>query len=323
MKRILLTSTSFQDTPGKHHDYLDSLGLRVDRLRGPLKEEVLLPVIRQYDGIICGDDEITRRVMETGTAGKLKIVSKYGIGVDKIDLEAARQLKLTVTNCPGVNHVTVAEHTFGLMLALARRIPEENDYVQKGEWKRMTGHEIQGKTLGVLGLGRVGKEVVKRALCFGMTVSAYDVEIDPDFTGQFDITIAPSPQTVLENADILTLHMPLTPETRHFLSRDRLTAMKKGVFIVNTSRGALIHEKAMVEVINSGHIAGYAADVVDGEPISPDNPLIGCKNVILTPHIGSRTYESVQRQAMMALENLHLFFQGKEPLARITPLPGK
>jgi D-3-phosphoglycerate dehydrogenase len=315
MKKILLTSTSFQDTPGKHHEAMKKQNFAVDRLRGPLKDSELLPIIGKYDGIICGDDELNCHVIQKGAQGNLKVISKYGIGVDKIDIQAATQWKIPVTYCPGVNHITVAEHTFGLLLSLVRKIPEENNYVHKGDWKRLAGHDIHKKSIGILGLGRVGKEVAKRALCFGMISYAFDVKIDQLFIDKFNINVFKSPEAVLKKCDILTLHMPLNDKTRHYINQSRIQLMKKGVFIINTGRGALVNEKDMVNAIHSGHVAGYAADVVENEPIHLDNPLIGCKNVILTPHIASRTFENVERQAMMALENLINLFENKEPLA--------
>ena len=316
MKKILLTSTSFQDTPGRHHEALKKQDFEVDRLRGPLKAAELLPIIGKYDGIICGDDELNREVIREGAQGNLEVISKYGIGLDKIDIQAAAQWKIPVTYCPGVNHITVAEHTFALLLSLVRKIPEENNFVHNGEWKRLAGHEIHKKSLGILGLGRIGKEVAKRALCFGMTVYAFDPEIDRSLAHQPGINLQDSPETVLKKCDILTLHMPLNDKTRHYITRSGIHLMKKGVFIINTARGALVDEKDIVHAIHDGHVAGYAADVVENEPIAPDNPLIRCKNVILTPHIGSRTFESVERQAMMALENLINIFENTPPLAR-------
>ena len=316
MKKILLTSTSFQDTPGQHHDVLKKQDFEVDRLRGPLKAAELLPIIGKYDGIICGDDELNSHVIREGAQGNLKVISKYGIGLDKIDIQAATRWKIPVTYCPGVNHITVAEHTFALLLSLVRKIPEEYNYVHKGEWKRLTGHEIHKKSLGILGLGRIGKEVAKRAVCFGMTVYAFDLEIDRLFIEQTNINIQDSPEEVFKRCDIVTLHMPLNDQTRHYINQSRIHLMKKGVFIINTARGALVDEQDIVNAIHSGHVAGYAADVVENEPIHPDNPLIGCKNVILTPHIGSRTFESVERQAMMALGNLINIFENTPPLAQ-------
>jgi D-3-phosphoglycerate dehydrogenase len=275
----------------------------------------MLEIVGDYDGILCGDDAFTRKVLEK-CRPKLKVLSKYGIGVDKIDLQAATDYRIPVTYCPGVNHTTVAEHSFGLMLALYRQIPQQNALVHQGQWKRMTGHELMGKTLGILGLGRIGKEVAKRARAFEMTVIAYDPYWDNTFATQYGIERKMVPEEVLGEAEILALHMNLTSENREFLNAQRIALMKKDAVVINTSRGALIDQKAVAEAVRTGRLAGYAADVVEPEPIQADNPLMGVENIILTPHIGSRTYESVVRQATMAVENLIRVLNGKTPLAQ-------
>ena len=178
--RILITTTSFQDTPGRHHDLLAGDAYDIERARGPLPESAILALVGDYDAILCGDDAFTRPVLQK-CLPRLKVLSKYGIGVDKVDLQAATELRIPVTFCPGVNHVTVAEHTFGLLLALTRQIPQHDAIVKRGEWHRGVGRELAGKTLGLLGLGRIGREVAKRAVAFDMRVSAYDVTWDEAF----------------------------------------------------------------------------------------------------------------------------------------------
>lgn len=315
MTKILLTTTSFQDTPGEHHTLLESQGYEIHRERGPLPEEVMLNLVGDFDGILCGDDAFTRAVLEK-CLPKLKVLSKYGIGLDKIDVPAATELGIPVTFCPGVNHTTVAEHAFGLMLALYRQIPEQNALVHQGEWKRMTGHELMGKTLGILGMGRIGKEVLKRAHAFGMELVAYDPYWDAEFASSLGVARRETPEEVLKVADILGLHLNLSAETQHFLNRDRLALLKPDAIVINTSRGALIDQEAVADAIKSGRLAGYGADVVEPEPIRKDNPLIGLPRVVLTPHIGSRTFESVARQAMMATQNLIRVLNGEPPVAQ-------
>jgi D-3-phosphoglycerate dehydrogenase len=172
--KILLTSTSFQDTPGTHQQLLNEQGFELVKMRGPLKESVMIDVIKEFDGIICGDDEITRNVIESGVKSKLRIISKYGIGLDKIDLDAAKEFNIPVTNCTGVNQVTVAEHVFALLLSFAKNIVPESNFIKNQKWVRLIGTELFGKTIGVLGTGNVGKEVIKRAIAFGMKVVAFD-----------------------------------------------------------------------------------------------------------------------------------------------------
>jgi len=315
--RVLITTTSFMDTPGDHHDLLREQGYEIVTARGPLQEEEMLDLVGDADGIICGDDAITRKVIEKALP-RLKVVSKYGIGVDRIDLEAARELGVPVTNTPGVNEVTVAEHVFGLMICLARNIPQENQWVKKGQWKRITGHELWGKALGIIGMGRIGKEVAKRALAFEMKVLGCDPIWDDPFCQQYSVGRCLVDEELLRQADIVTLHMNLTPENRYFINRDRLNLMKPKAYLINCARGALVKTADLLEALENGRIAGYAADVLEHEPPDPDDPLIarGLENVILTPHIGSRTYESVVRQATMAVRNLVAVLKGERPLAQ-------
>ena len=316
--RVLITTTSFMDTPGTHHDLLQEQGYEIVTARGPLDEDQMMDLVGDADGIICGDDAITRRVMEKGLPG-LKVVSKYGIGVDRIDLEAARELGIPVTYTPGVNEVTVAEHVFGLMISLARNIPQENQLVKGGQWKRITGHELWGKTIGIIGMGRIGKQVARRALAFEMKVLGCDPIWDDPFCQQYSVGRCLMDEELLRQGDFITLHMNLTPENRHFINRDRLSLMKPAAYLINCARGALVNTTDLLEALRAGRIAGYATDVLEQEPPDPDDPLVtsGLENVILTPHIGSRTYESVVRQATMAVKNLVAVLRNEAPLARV------
>jgi D-3-phosphoglycerate dehydrogenase / 2-oxoglutarate reductase len=321
--RVLVSTTSFLDTPGPHRDKLKEIGYQVVPARGPLTEEQLLDLVRdqeQFDGFLCGEDEFTEKVLEAITP-RAKVISKYGVGLEKINIETAKRLGIKVVNTPRVNHTTVAELTFGLLINATRKISEHNSKVHQGRWERHTGVELCGKTLGVFGLGRVGKEVVKRALAFEMKVLVYNTNwsashssfvsemgrifSDPVFSEcSPSVKYADSIDEVLRQSDFVTLHINLSKENRAFLDRGKLALCKRGAFIINVSRGALVDQEAMAESIRRGHIAGYAADVVEPEPVRPDNPLLGLQNVILTPHIGSRTYESVARQGAAALQNI-------------------
>jgi D-3-phosphoglycerate dehydrogenase len=306
------------DTPGAHHDLLQAQGIDTVTARGPLTETQMISLLGEVDGIICGDDSITRRVIEKGVP-KLKVISKYGIGVDRIDLEAARQLGVPVTFTPGVNEVTVAEHVFGLMISLARNIPQQNQMVKEGQWKRMTGHELWGKIIGIIGMGRIGKQVAKRALAFEMKVLGCDPNWDDPFCQEYPVGRCMMAEEILGQADFVTLHMNLTPENRGFINHKRLELMKPTAYLINCARGGLVNTADLLEALRKVQIAGYAADVLDQEPPEPDDPLImsGLENVILTPHIGSRTYESVVRQATMAIGNLLAVLKGEEPPARV------
>jgi D-3-phosphoglycerate dehydrogenase len=302
--KVLLTSTSFQDTPGGHHELLEKQGFELVKLRGPLKEHVMLDVIDQFDGIICGDDEITRAVIVKGVSGKLRIISKYGIGLDKIDLDAAKEFNIPVTNCPGVNQVTVAEHVFALLLSFAKNIIPENRYLQNQQWVRLIGSELFGKTLGVIGTGNVGKEVAKRAVAFGMKVVAFDKFRSEDFAKQYELIYCDSVDDLLMMSDIISLNLSLSPETEHLIGNKALSIMKDGVIIVNTARAGLVDQGAILKGVDSGKIKGYLTDVLEEEPMVKDHPFLKYDNIVITPHIGSRTYENVVNQGTMAVENL-------------------
>ncbi len=313
--KILLTTTSFQDTPGRHHDLLKESGFEIERARGPLPEAEMLKLVGDHDGIICGDDAYTRTVLQK-CLPRLKVLSKYGIGLDKVDVAAATELKIPVCFCPGVNHTTVAEHTFGLLLSLTRNIPPQDATVKSGAWKRATGRELLGKTMGLLGMGRIGKEVAKRALAFEMKVCAFDVHWDEEFAKKYGVERKSTAEDVLRAAHVVSLHMSLSDSNRGLINRQRLGIMKEGAYLLNTARGALVVQEDVAEALKSKHLGGYGTDVVEPEPITKDNPLLGAPNMVFTPHIGSRTYESVERQALMAAENLIRKLRGETPHAQ-------
>jgi D-3-phosphoglycerate dehydrogenase / 2-oxoglutarate reductase len=315
MTRVLLTTTSFQDTPGVHHDLLARAGFDLVRERGPLTEARMLELAGQFDAYLCGDDALTRAVIQKSLP-RLKVISKYGIGLDRIDLEAATELGVPVLFTPGVNHTTVAEHTFALLLAAVRNLVPEANHVAQGRWTRITGTELWGKTLAIVGLGRIGREVAVRARAFGMKLLGFGSYWDDDFARQNEITRVEAFDDVLRRADVVSLHTKLTPQTRHIINAGNIGLLKPGAVIVNCARGELVELSALVKALKSRSILAYAADVLDEEPPPPDHPLLGLPNVVITPHIGSRTFESVQRQASCAVENLTLFLAGKPPIAQ-------
>jgi len=304
--KILLTTTSFQDTPGNHHDLLSSQDWDIDYLRGPVNESVLLPIIHKYDGVICGDDEYTKEVLIAGKEGRLKVLSKYGVGLDKIDLEVADKLGITVTNCPGVNQVSVAEHVLALLFTFEKNVHVQYNSTKKGSWKRWIGNEIQGRTIGVIGLGSVGKELVKKSLALGLNVIGFDLFKDEEFIALYpEMIFTDDINLIYENVDIISLHIPHTPLSNKMINADVINnKLKKSPIIINTSRGLLIDVDDVISGLSNGNIKGYLTDVLAQEPIEVGEKLQGIENVIITPHVGSRTYQSVVRQGTMAIENL-------------------
>jgi D-3-phosphoglycerate dehydrogenase len=316
--KILLTTTSFQDTPGEHHDLLKATGWEIVTARGPLNETDTLALVGDVDGYICGDDLITRRVLEKARP-KLKVLSKYGIGVDKIDVESCTEFGIPLLFTPGVNHTTVAEHNFLLLLALVKNLLFHTDSTRAGGWKRKTGHELFDKTIGIIGLGRIGKEVAIRARAFGMEVLAYGNHVDAVFCQQYQVKRAATLDEVFAASDYISLHTKLTPQTRDLINTASIAKMKRGVLILNCARGEIVNTNDLVAGLNSGQVGGYGTDVLDQEPPPADYPLLKLPNVIVTPHIGSRTYESVVRQATAAIKNLILAMHGEAPIAQVNP----
>jgi D-3-phosphoglycerate dehydrogenase len=310
--RILLTTTSFQDTPGRHHEVLAKSGFEIVTARGPLSEAQMLDLISKnggFDGLLNGDDLITAKVIDAALP-RLKVIAKYGIGLDSIDLKHATAKRIPVLNTPGVNHTTVAEHTFGLMIALAKHFWPSLHSTKSGGWKRITGSELAGKTIAVLGVGRVGKEVIKRAAAFDMKPIGFDLHWDEAFASQYRVDRAPTAADAVMQADIISLHMNLDDKNRGFLNAALIHKMKRGALIINTARGGLINEHDIAEACKSGQLGGYAADVLEHEPQKPGHPFCGIDNIIITPHIGSRTFETVERQALRAVTNIVEYLKG-------------
>lgn len=301
---ILITTTSFQDSYGKHHQLLDNQGWEVDFLRGPLKEDQLIKVISKYDGVLCGDDEYTRKVLSLGKSNNLKAISKYGVGLDKIDLDAADEYNIKVTNCPALNHVSVAEHVFALIFSYEKNIVKQYLTVQNYSWERMTGNEIRGKTIGIFGFGSIGKEVAKIAYNLGLNVTINDQIIDEKIIKKYPNYQFVCLKDLLSNADYVSIHIPLNSKTIDIVDFNFLKTMKKTALLINTARGGLINSEALITALEEKKIRGYLCDVLSSEPITSDEPLIGLENTIITPHIASRTKENIVKQGIRSLKNL-------------------
>ena len=225
-------------------------------------------------------------------APKLRVIGRAGVGVDNVDLDAATKRGIVVMNTPGGNAVAVAEHTFGLMLSLARHLVRAHTTMQAGKWEKKTlqGTELRGKTLGIVGLGRVGVEVSRRALAFGMKVIAHDPYVAPSLAQQLNIALGTLDE-VFAQSDYITLHVGLTPQTQSMINSESIRKMKKGVRLINCARGELLNDAAVVDALQSGQLGGVALDVYSNEPVK-DSPLASLPNVILTPHIAGSTHEA-------------------------------
>src|SRR5687767_2627200 len=238
-------------------------------------------------------------------AQNLRVVGRAGVGVDNIDVAAATARGIVVMNAPDGNTITTAEHTMALLVALARRVPQANSSLRSGKWerKKFIGVELQGKTLGIIGLGRIGRAVASRAGAFGMNIVAYDPFIAPEQARDLEIEVA-SLDDVFARADFLTVHTPLTAETRAIVDREAFAKMKKGVRIINCARGGLVDEEGLLEAIKSGVVAGAALDVFTDEPPRADHPLLALEEVVVTPHLGASTTEAQEGVAFTVAEQM-------------------
>lgn len=279
-------------------------GFTVDVKTG-LPQEELCKIIADYDALIVrSQTDVNSHVIQTGT--KLKVIARAGVGVDNVDVDAATKRGIVVMNTPGGNTISTAEHTFSMIMALARNIPQANVSVKKGEWdrKRFTGVELCGKTLGIVGLGRIGFEVAKRALAFNMKVIVYDPFISAGKLGKYDMESCALDE-IYKRADFITVHTPLTSDTENLISDQAFEKMKKGVRIVNCARGGIVNEEALYKNIVSGKVAGAALDVFEPEP-PKNNKLVELEKVITTPHLGAATEEA---QVNVAIEVAHQVVQ--------------
>jgi D-3-phosphoglycerate dehydrogenase / 2-oxoglutarate reductase len=260
--------------------------------------------IGEFDGILIRSaTRLTTDLLEQ--AGRLKAVGRAGVGVDNVDVDAATKRGIVVANAPQSNVITAAEHTLALLLALARKVPQAHGSLTAGAWDRskFSGVELYEKTLGVLGFGRIGQLVAQRALGFGMRVVAFDAYVAEERFRELGVERADSTDELYAQADFITIHLPVTPETENWLDAEAFSKMKPGVRIVNVARGKLIVEEALREALDSGKVAGAALDVFRQEPVT-DHPLFGYPNVVVTPHLGASTAEATDRAGYQAAEQV-------------------
>ncbi len=297
-----------------------SFGMHDERLRRELEQEVgevryrpgplaapeLAEVVADADGLLAGLDEISADVF--AHAPRLRVVARYGVGVDQIDLAAAARHGVTVTVTPGANANAVAELTIALVFALARPLVEGRDRVRAGEWPALRGVELAGRTLGLLGLGRIGSLVAAKAAPLGLRVLAHD-----PFVAESDVAVLVPLETLAAESDYLSLHAPLTDETRGVVGRALLERLKPGAALVNTARGELVDESALLWALDEGPLRAAALDVLAPEPPPPDHPLLGRDDVLVTPHIGPHTAEATTAMGRVALDELLAVLSGRTP----------
>ena len=277
-----------------------------------ITKEELLNVIKDFDAIIIRSrTKLTAEVIDA--ADKLKIIARAGVGVDNVDVPAATERGIMVVNAPESTSVTVAEHTIGIILSLARKIAIADKSVKEAKWekKKFMGLELNGKTLGVIGMGRIGSQVVTRLKAFGMDTIVYDPYITEEVASKLGVTVVDL-ETLLKNADVMTIHVPLTPETKHLIAKPQFELMKENAFIVNCARGGIIKEEDLYEALKAGQLRGAGLDVYETEP--PENsPLFELDNVVLTPHIAASTAEAQRDAAIIVANEVKKVLKGESP----------
>lgn len=315
---IVVTPTSLVQAP-RHLEPLRAAGyeVRVNAAGRLLGEAELAALAVGARGLIVSTEPVTAAVMDRAGPG-LRVIARYGAGTDNVDVAAATERGIVVCNTPGANDVAVAELTLALMLALARHIPAAHDGVRQGRWERPVGMELRGKELGLIGAGRIGLEVARLARAVGMTVTYCDPVRRPDAEARLGLRFAPLDE-VLAQADVVSVHVPLTPATRHLIGARELSLMRPGALLINTSRGGVVDEGALLAALNEGRLAGAALDVFAEEPPAPTHPLVGHPKVIHTPHLGARTREAVARMAQGAVAAVLDVLAGRRPQHVVNP----
>ena len=306
MKKVLVATRTFGRYSQEPLDFLKKHGFEI--IRSDSKD--LSPYLKDVDALIVGTPKVTKEMMENS---KLRIIAKHGVGVDNIDIEAATKLGIPVTITFGANSASVAELVIAFIFALARKVVSTHiEVFQKHSWPSVMGIEVQNKVLGLLGFGTIAREVNKRALCLGMKVIAYDPYVsDEDIKkhGARPVNF----DELFEEADFVSIHVPLNDSTRNLIGEQQLRSMKKTAILINTARGGIVDEKALSRALKENRIAGAAIDVFEEEPPDPSSPLFECDNLITTSHIGAHTLEAVYRMNMMAAQAVVEFFEGKIP----------
>ena len=310
--RILVTPTSYGKFNPELKTVLERQVAKViyNPTGNPLSSAQLRTLLPGINGYIAGLDEIDSQALEAADA--LKIIARYGVGVDRVDLAAAHDRGIIVSNTPGANAASVAELALGMILMLARHIPMAMEDLRHGEWPRIKGVTLQNKTVGIIGLGAIGKQLAKRLSSFDCRIIAHDPYPDTAFAEQYQVGLLEI-DDLLAVSDFVSLHCPVVPETCQLVNEAFFRKIKKGAFLVNTSRGEILDEKALVKALDSGILQGAALDAFTQEPPDPSNPLLTHSKVICTPHLGAQTDGSTNNMGRMALEECLRVLSGGKP----------
>jgi len=308
--KVFISTTSFAEYDKKPLELLRSAGFEVilNPYKRKLKPEEIVVLASDCDGIIAGVEQITEEVLRS--LPKLKAISRCGVGLDNVDLEAAEKIGILISNTPNAPSQAVAELTIALILNLLRKVSLSDRRVRNGQWKKEMGQLISGKTVGIIGLGRIGKRVAELLKSFEVKILASEPNPDKKWVRKNKINLV-SMDELLKESDIVTLHIPYTEQNRNLINSERLKIMKRGAILINTSRGGLIDEMALYQALKSGHLGGAALDVTEVEPYQ--GPLTELDNVIITPHIGSYAVEArIQMETEAAMNLIRMLKEGKK-----------
>ena len=314
-KKVLITSRSFGKIGDSARNILQDAGIEITNISVGFDQAEFERIIPEYDALIIGAHDFSEADMER--CPNLKIICKHGVGLDNIHVNKAKELGIAVCNAPGTNSNAVADLALGLMLSVSRKISHSAQLVRQGVWKSHIGEDVCGKTLGLLGFGAIAKGVARRARGFGMKILAHDpfvTQLPEEFEGWVELT---DKENVISSCDFLSVHIPLTPETKNSISVKELAQMKQGSYVINTARGGIVDEKALYDALVSGHLNGAAMDVVESEPMGADHPLLSLDNVVVTPHIAMYSKEAIDAVSLICARNVAACLNGEEMINRV------
>lgn len=314
--KILVTVTNYSKYCQAGKRILQDAGCEIiENTSGrPFTAEELEELVGDVDGAIAGADVWSEQIFRA--APKMKVLVRFGVGVDNFDLEAAKKYGITVCNCPGINTTAVAEQAVALILGLTRQIVWLNKETKEGKWPRIMMHELKNCTVGILGFGSIGRNICEKLKAFSPVLIAYDKYVDEKEAERLGVEMV-SFEEVLKRSDVISVNLPAVPETIGIINSQNITKMKNGVYLVNTARGSLVKEKDVAEAIRTGKIAGFATDVYAREPITRENPLLSSDRVIMTPHTSAETYENCETTSCVTAKIVLDVLRGREPENRL------
>ena len=316
MPRVLVTPVYLNDVEGPYRDVLQAGGFEVAyppeglSLKDP---SVLIEQLQGADAVLASVEPYSREVL---AASSLRVIARSGVGYDSVDVEAASELGIAVTFTPGANKEAVAEHAMALMLGVAHGYPARDREARSGQWRRVPLPRLSGKTLGLVGLGDIGKAVVPVATGLGMTIIAHDPAADNQFAEEYGVRLRDLDELLAE-ADVVSLHLPATPQTTDIINAQSLAKMKPGSILINTARGGLVDEDALADALDSGHLAGAGLDVFKTEPLPPDSRLAKSDKALLCPHMAGLDQEALKNMARLAADSIVRLRQGRWPDGRV------